>query len=252
MAETSERAGNDLAQVKQKISGGDFAAALSELGYMLAQYPRDTEALYLQAVTQRYSGDLQGALATLETLKTSAPSYSRAHQEEGHVQRELKAFDAALAAYNRALQLNPALQASLKAQLWILTEQGRQRSAVVVQAQLEQLLALPQSLRTVMELTAQNKLLKAEAMCRQFLKQNPHHVEAMLLLADIGLRLGVLEDAEFLLESAVTFEPDHTRARMDYVQILRKRQKFSAALEQAETLLRADPENPQFRSLCAI
>lgn len=151
-----------------------------------------------------------------------------------------------------ALQLNPALEASLRAQLDILTEQGRQRSAIRVQAQLEALLKLPQPLRTAKELAAQNKLLQAEEVCRAFLQQNPRNVDGMRELAEIGSRLGVLEDAEFLLESAVAFEPDSIPARMDYVQILRKRQKFAAALEQAQTLLKTNPQNPQFRSLCAI
>ncbi|NCF24693.1 MAG: tetratricopeptide repeat protein, partial [Gammaproteobacteria bacterium] len=80
----------------------------------------------------------------------------------------------------------------------------------------------------------------------------PHHVEGMRLLADIGVRLGVLEDAEFLLESALKFEPDNKRVRIDYIQALRKRQKFAAALEQARLLLATAPDNPQFKSLFAI
>ncbi|XOV82822.1 MAG: sulfotransferase [bacterium] len=252
MAQSSQQAQDYLVTVRQKISSGEFSAALSELEDILRQAPQDTEALYLHCVAQRYTGVFNGALTTIEQLKTLSPSYSRAHQEEGHVRRALQQWDAALNAYTRALQLNPALEASLRAQLAILTEQGRERSAIRVQTQLEQLLKLPQPLRIVKELAAQNKLLKAEEVCRAFLRQNPRHVEGMRALADIGTRLGVLEDAEFLLESAVAFEPDYTPARMDYVQILRKRQKFTAALEQAQLLLQADPQNPQFRSLCAI
>ena len=83
---------------------------------------------------------------------------------------------------------------------------------------------------SAIDLVAQNKLLKAEEVCRAFLQTHPSHVEAMRVLADIGVRLGILEDAEFLLESAIEFEPDNIEARMDYIQILRKRQKFAAAL----------------------
>ena len=59
----------------------------------------------------------------------------------------------------------------------------------------------------VIDLVSQGKLLKAEDLCRKFLRKAPHHVEGMRLLADIGIRLGVLADAEFLLESAHRFEP---------------------------------------------
>jgi len=74
----------------------------------------------------------------------------------------------------------------------------------------------------------------------------------MQLLADIGMRLGVLDDAEFLLEAAVHAEPDNVPVRIDYIQALRKRQKFHDALEQAKVLLDGDPNNLQFRSIYAV
>jgi tetratricopeptide (TPR) repeat protein len=103
-----------------------------------------------------------------------------------------------------------------------------------------------------MDLIAQGRLLKAEEICRRFQRKVPHHVEGMRLLADIGMRLGVLDDAEFLLHSALQFEPDNVQIRIDYIQALRKRQKFQQSLEQATQLLDSSPENPQFRSLYAI
>ncbi|MEH6702872.1 tetratricopeptide repeat-containing sulfotransferase family protein, partial [Parasphingorhabdus sp.] len=98
----------------------------------------------------------------------------------------------------------------------------------------------------------EGKLIKAETACRHFLQTNPHNVEAMRLLADIGSRLGILEDADFLLESALEFEPDNIQVRIDYIQTLRKRQKFAEALNQSEFLYRRDPDNPVFQSLYAI
>ncbi|MDE0001615.1 MAG: sulfotransferase, partial [Rhodospirillaceae bacterium] len=91
-----------------------------------------------------------------------------------------------------------------------------------------------------------------EDLCRRFLQKVPHHVEAMRLLADIGLRFGVLADAEFLLESAHQFDPKNVRVRIDYIQALRKRQKFGPALEQATQLLKTSPDNPQFQSIYAV
>ena len=62
----------------------------------------------------------------------------------------------------------------------------------------------------------------------------------------------MLEDADFLLESALAFEPDNTQLRLDHIQVLRKRQKFTAALEQAKYLHDSDPDNPVFKSHYAI
>jgi tetratricopeptide (TPR) repeat protein len=103
-----------------------------------------------------------------------------------------------------------------------------------------------------MDLIGQGRLLKAEEICRQFLIRFPQHVEGMRLLATIGMRLGALDDAEFLLESALRFEPDNVPVRIDYVQALRKRQKFTQALAQARQLLDSAPHNPQFQSLFGV
>ena len=121
-----------------------------------------------------------------------------------------------------------------------------------MKAQLDYLEQLPRPLVIVLDLVSQGKLLKAEDLCRKFLQKVPHHVEAMRLLADIGIRFGVLADAEFLLESAHEFEPNNVRVQMDYIQALRKRQRFAKALEQARALLETSPENPQFQSIYAI
>ncbi len=243
---------HDLAQVKIALSEGKLSAALQQLSNLLADSPKDTDALYVQAVTYRYAGAYDKALQTLQRLKTLSPSSSRAHQEEGHTCRDLGNVAGALQAYARALALNPSLEASLRESINLLKRQRLERQAIRLQSQLDELLALPQPLRVAMDLIAQNKLLKAEALCRNFLRQHPSNVQGMRLLADIGVRLGILEDAEFLLESAITFAPDDLQVQMEYVQVLRKRQKFHAALLQAQKMLSEHADNPQVKSLCAI
>lgn len=242
----------DLAAIKAKLANGELGDALKELQTYMASNPEDTDGLYLQAVALRYSGHLKEALYTLSRLKRLAPSHSRAHQEEGHVHRDAGNGERALAAYQRALTLNPALEASMQESVRLLSASGQQRRAIHMQAQLETFQALPKALRAIIELIAQNKLLKAEELCRTHLKHHPRDVEGMRLLADIGIRLGVLEDAEFLLESAVEFAPQNLPVQLDYVNVLRKRQKFQAALAHARKLLAQYPENLQIKSVCAI
>ena len=218
----------------------------------VAAPPDDPETLYLAAVVYRYAGQARPALDMLERLKALAPEHGRAHQEEGHLRKALNDAPGALAAYARAAQFNPALDAAWRGQLEILEASGRTQAAAQIRQRLDALLALPKPLVAVTDLISQGRLLKAEELCRAFMKQQPRNVEGMRLLADIGVRLGVLEDAEFLLESAVEFAPDHVPARIDWIGVLRKRQKFERAMDEARTLLARDPENPQFRSLYAI
>ncbi len=246
------RATPDLGSVQKKIVDKRFDDALADLSHILVDDADNVDALYMSAVCRRYQRDFEQSLEDLAKLKTLAPEHSRAHQEEGHAYRDMGNPDAALRAYARACRINPALEASWRGQLDILSARNLSQPAAQVRAQLEALKALPRPLIAVIDLLSQGRLLKAEEICRQFLQKVPHHVEAMRLLAEIGIRFGVLDDAEFLLESALRFEPENTRVRIDYVGALRKRQKFAQALKEAESLLASAPDNPQFQSICAI
>lgn len=242
----------DLAAIQEKIVGKRFADALGDLDTVLQSDPDHREALYMRAVCCRYLRRFEQAQVTLDKLKTLAPDHSRAHQEEGHTYRDWGKPDDALRAYARACAVNPALEASWRGQLDILRAKGQDHRAVWVQAQLERLQATPKPVVAVIDLIAQGRLLKAEDICRQFLQKVPHHVEGMRQLAEIGKRLGVLDDAEFLLENAVKIAPNDIPVRIDYIHVLRKRQKFADALAQAKLLLEQAPDNPQFQSLYAI
>ena len=241
-----------LARAQQQIVAKRFDEALRGLAPVLESEPDNADALYLTAVCRRYRGDNRDALDVLARLNDLQPEHGRACQEEGHNYRDLGLPEEALRAYARACRFNPALEASWRGQLAILEHQGHSAEATQVRAQLDWLQSLPKPLVGVIDLVAQGRLLKAEDLCRQFLRKVPDHVEGMRLLADIGKRLGVLDDAEFLLESAARIEPGNNAVRIDYIQVLRKRQKFARALEEARHLVQRSPENPQFLSLYAI
>jgi tetratricopeptide (TPR) repeat protein len=241
-----------LGSVKKLMQAGDFGKAEKQLLTMHDEVEKNDDVLYMLAVCQRYLSKHSSALATLEKLKSLVPEHSRAFQETGHVYRAMNNAGAALNAFSRATQINPALAASFRAQIDILTATDRSHLTGQLKQQLESLEALPKPLVAVTDLIAQGKLIKAEQLCKAFMQKVPRNIEGMRLLADIGSRLGVLEDAEFLLESAVEFAPDHTKARIDYIQVLRKRQNYQESLRQAKLLLDADPSNPQFQSVFAV
>lgn len=117
--------------------------------------------------------------------------------------------------------------------------------------QLERLDNLPRELVAVTSMIHEGRLYKAERLCRHFLRNHRHHVEAMRLLALIGNELDVLGDAEFLLESCIEFAPEYDQARYDYANLLLKMQKFEQAHEQTQILLDRHPENLAYRALLA-
>ena len=242
----------ELARIQQSIIAKEFKDALKDLDSLVDQAWPPPEALYMQAVCYRYTNQHQLALDSLDKLKQVCPDHGRAHQEEGHTYRALGQSQLALRSYERAFYYNPALEASLRAQLELLNSKEDSGRVERIQANLDRLSKTPKPLIGVMDLISQGKLLKAEDLCRKFMQKVPDHVEGMRLLADIGLRLGVLEDAEFLLESAAALEPTNTGVRIDYINALRKRQKYAKALVQAQNLTDSAPENLQFQSIFAV
>lgn len=252
MTLTEDNITDALKQAQTLITQGRLETASRALGDVLAAEPERVDALYMAAVCARYEKRFEDAAALLARLKKASPDFGRAYQEEGHLHREKGETEKALGAYARASQANPGLEASWRAQSDMLSQLGRHEEAAQHKAQADRLAQLPRELLAVTNLIHEGKLLKAENLCRHFLQSHAHHVEAMRLLADVGARLGVLDDADFLLESAIEFEPDNLQLRLDYIQLLRKRQKFQAALDQARALYERDPQNPLFQSHYAI
>ncbi|MFL2495184.1 MAG: tetratricopeptide repeat-containing sulfotransferase family protein [Porticoccaceae bacterium] len=246
---------SDLIDVKKLMQAGDFAASERSLNLLLSKVPSNGDVLYMLAVCYRYQKRYPEALDTLRKLRFSVPDHSRAYQEIGHVYRAMNQVDAALNSYSQAVLINPALEASIRCQIEVLREVNRSDLALRLadlERDLLELRATPPPLIAVTDLISQGKLVKAEKLCKAFMLKNPKHIEGMRLLADIAVRLGVLEDAEFLLETAVKFSPLSTKPRIDYIQVLRKQQKYEAALSHAKVLVEQEPKNPQFQSVFAV
>jgi predicted Zn-dependent protease len=81
-----------------------------------------------------------------------------------------------------------------------------------------------------------------------FLKKHPTHTYAMSLLSEIANRLGYFDDAEFLLEKAVEFQPNDGDLRLKYATILRKKQKFAKTMEQVNILCDQHPDNHVYQA----
>ncbi len=213
--------------------------------------PDHAEALYTLAVAQRFGGEHIDALATLARLMAADASYGRAWQERGHCLRELGRSDDALAAYQAAVTHNGALAASWQRLAELHTAAGHTDAARLAETQFSYLADLPPELLSVASFVREGRLLKAERLCRAYLQNNGHHVEGMRLLAEIGIKFNAFDEAEFLLESCKVLAPDNVNARFDYVEVLRKRQKFEKALAEAADLRDAEPGNPEFEMLYA-
>jgi tetratricopeptide (TPR) repeat protein len=110
---------------------------------------------------------------------------------------------------------------------------------------------LPPQLARGADLLAEGQLEAAEELVRDYLVRHGPHVEGMRLLAQIAVRLGVFDDAEYLLENVLERAPDHHEARYEYGAALMQRRRYLPALDQARRLLESAPGHPQWRRLYA-
>lgn len=241
-----------LAAAKTSLRSGQFDQVIIDTKKILSASPVHMEALYLRAVAERYDNRFSAALKTLAKLKSVAPEYGRALQEEGHIFRAQGDLERAVRYYHQACIYNPGLEASWKAQEEIFSKLGRQSEALNAKGFYERLKALPRSLHTATNLLHEGKLVQAEHVCKQYMIRDPRNVEGMRLLADIANRLGANDEAEFLYETALELQPKNVSVLMDFVSFLKSVQKPEKALIHAEFLDATYPGNPMLQSIHAI
>ncbi len=241
----------EVLRTRDLLERRQFAAALAAAQTLLAEVPHNRDVLYLVAVSQRYLGRIADALETLRRLEAEHPDFGRLFQERGHCYRTAGEIDPAIAAYRRAVALNGSLAASWQALADLFRTAGAPADADAAAQEATRLAKLPPPVVAASGMLAEGDLYGAERVLRRFLLAHGDHIEAMRLLAQIGMRLDILDDAEFLLESVLAFAPAYAAARYDYVLVLLRRHRYAKALEESTRLLRLEADNRAFRIVYA-
>jgi tetratricopeptide (TPR) repeat protein len=237
--------------VRELLERSQFEAALRAAEALLADVPENRDVLYMIAVAQRYLQRIPEALDTLARLERLYPEYPRLFQERGHCHVARRAAAPAIAAFERAVMLNPFLPASWHALRVLYGMAGQKDKVLHAQRNIATLANLPTEILTASSMFNDGEIKSAEALVRSYLLAHGDHIEGMRLLAQIGMRLDVLDDAELLLENVLRMQPDYDAARYDYAVVLMQRHKHGAARAEIERLLRADPCNRVYRTTYA-
>ena len=238
-----------IKKIQKEISSQNYSEAIK----LIEKNKRDLVEIdywYYLSLCSRYSKKYNEALVILNNVIKIDPSYARAYQEFGHNYFKLNNYKMSLKSYLRAVRYNPTLHASW---LGILGIKNVEQNIIDLATQnVLYLKNLPPELKSVSSFIYEGKYKKADHLCRDFLKNHPHHIEAMRLLAKIGKELHVYDDSEFLLESCLIFDKDNFDVALDYIDVLIKRQKYAKALEEAEKLYTKDKDNLRFMIAYAV
>ncbi len=242
----------DIGPIRVLVQERRFAEALRTVDALLPAHPENAEALYLRAVAQRMLGHTAAALGTLARLEQLHPRFSRLYQERGYCYVALKQAPQAIEAFLRGVNANPALPASWHMLEGLYRMTGQAADAAKAAAHVATLKKLPPAVVTATALFYDGELAESEQIVREFLLKQGHHVEAMRLLARIGMEHDILDDAQLLLEAVLDLEPDYHAARFEYAQVLCRRHLYPQAQEQAGKLLAVDRSNRDYRTLRAM
>lgn len=219
---------------------------------MTAAAGHQERELLLQQARDLCAGQrVREALTVLERLQQMHPRFSRLYQERGRCHVLLRDAAQAVDALQQAVRLNPALPAS-----WDMLEHLHRMRGDAVQAataaeRLAVLKQLPDEIVAANSLYADGDLAPAEDIVRGHLRRQGDDAGALRLLARIRQAQGALDDAAALLEALLQRAPDYHTARLDYAMVLLTQQKPLQARDEAERLLRHDPDDRDHLKLFA-
>jgi tetratricopeptide (TPR) repeat protein len=241
----------EVERIRELTKNHQYAQALGDAQTLLEQVPENRDVLYLAALSLRHLNRIPEALTTLEQLQRFHPAFSRLYQERGHCYVVLRDAPKAIEGFLRAVNINPALPASWSMLEGLYRLTGDSRNAATAAQHVATLKRLPQEVTQATGLFSDGELTAAEHIIRPYLLKHGNQVEAMRLLAKIGIARDVLDHAELLLEAVLAIAPDYRAARQDYVLVLVERHKYQQAREQLEQLIKLEPENRQHRAMYA-
>jgi tetratricopeptide (TPR) repeat protein len=216
-----------------------------------AQVPQNRDVMYLLAASQRQLQRYSEALQTLERLEQSHPRFSRLHEERGFNWLGLRSPSPALAAFEKAVELNACLDESWRVLEALYRTVGRAAESEHAGARARELRQLPPDVRTACAMYLDGEVALAEELVRRHLNTHGEHVEALRLLGKMASDAGSELDAELLLERALALAPENLDARQEFALALLKRQLHERARRETVRLLARDPRNHAYRTLHA-
>jgi tetratricopeptide (TPR) repeat protein len=237
---------HEVLRIREFLRARQYAEGLHAASVLAVRVPENRDVSYLTAICQRFLGKIPEALATLQRLEQSHPSFSRMFQERGHCYVALKDAPHAIDAFLRGVNINPALPASWSMLEGLYRMTGQTENAAMAAAHVATLKKLAPAVVEATSLFSDGDLAQAENAIRPHLLKHGNDIEAMRLLARIALARDVLDDAELLLEAVLEMAPDYRAARYDFALALLERHKHLRARAELDTLLKLEPRNRNY------
>ena len=230
----------------------DPALAAQQASEILRVAPGQRVARLVRGIAARLLGRAPEAAHSLAQVVSEYPGWAAAHFEHGQALADAEQGEAALAAWRRAVALEPNFVDAWRAIADYLTFNGDPDGAAAAYAEQVRASTRDPRLLTAASALCRNDLPSAETLLRQHLSRYPNDVAALRMLAEVAGRLGRYRDAEHLLERCLELAPGFDAARYNYALVLNRQHKPAEAMQEVERLLAIEPRNGSYRNLRAV
>jgi predicted Zn-dependent protease len=227
----------------------DPAAAAGAAAELLREYPGNDSAALLLGTARRACGDPEAAAEVFAALATAQPDSPLIQLEWGRILAAQQQPERALAALQRAVQLQPALGEAWQELAALYAARAENARCDHAYAHYRRLACPERRVAEANTLLGNGRLDAAESLLRQLLARAPHDVEALRMLAEISAQREDLIEAEQMLGECLRLAPGFNEARFDLVRVLNAQQRPEAMLPLLERLLVLEPHSLSYRTL---
>ena len=224
-----------------KSGAGEEAEALCR--EVLERDPGDINFVCLLGSILGRRGALNEALELLQRAVKVAPGHAKAQEDLGTVLLNLNRPKEALIHLERAGELGPA-HAPLLSKLSAAKQKlGMDADADALRREAAAQSPAHAKLDEATKLFVQGKFRESEKLAQQLVRENPHDVNAALLLARLAMMANCYEDARAILEKITAREPSFIAAWHDLGTVLKELHHYEKAVEVLNDALSLQPEN---------
>ena len=238
----------EVLRLRALLEKGELTEALEGAQSLLQEVPENRDVWYLIAVSSAVSEAHSRGPRDARPIRAAASRVQSALPGTRPLLRRAARGGTRDRGFPASGQHQPGASGELEFAAYPLTTSpARKRESEKAAAHVATLSNLPPEIVTANSMFADGEVYAAEQIVRRYLLKHGDHVEGMRLLARIGMKLEVLDDAELLLERALMLAPDYQAMRYDYALTLLQRHKHVQAVAELEKLLAADPGQPRLQ-----
>ena len=224
------------------LRAGEHATAASLCEDALRLYPDDANTMCLAAKAYLALRQFERSERLVTEAVRRFPEFAVAHDVCGDLMLATGRAKRAVAAYAKALRLDPARPATLAK-----IDRAREIASAAHDDGKTPSAQMPfaDEIREAEALERAGDANKAEDTYRAILKRDPDHVEAARLLAGIASLHKRFREAEVLLQRATSLAPNYARAWVDLVNVQRELENYDEATRSAERLVEIGPDKAE-------